>query len=260
MAKINVVLSGSGANFTVHIGALYALTKELAFDINSITCVSGGALIGGLVAAGISLEDLLDAVLRVDLRELIQPVPWWKRLFVKHFYETNKVAEYLKYLTGNCSIKECKYDIAIVTTDYMKCDRKIFTKNDDIELWRAILASMSVPILFPPVKWQGYILRDGAVVNNMPIDIATELFGEPVIGIKVVPPKTYIKPGSWKFELISLIDSFMTALDREHMEENADKVVFVKCGWQSFNFDIPIEVRRAQFEAGRQAVLRYYNK
>jgi NTE family protein len=52
----------------------------------------------------------------------------------------------------------------------------ILAKGD---LARAVRASMSIPVFFPPVSWQGRKLVDGLVVDNLPTDVA-KLFGAAV--------------------------------------------------------------------------------
>ena len=48
-------------------------------------------------------------------------------------------------------------------------------------LWRACRATTAVPGLCPPVFHQGDVLVDGAVLDNVPVDVASELEPGPLI-------------------------------------------------------------------------------
>ena len=55
---------------------------------------------------------------------------------------------------------------------------------------------MSIPLVFPPVDWEGRKLVDGLIVNNLPIDVA-KAFGAAVlvavdIGSPPLEPEDYV--------------------------------------------------------------------
>ena len=52
-------------------------------------------------------------------------------------------------------------------------------------LVRAMRASMAVPGVFTPVEWDGRILVDGGVVNNLPVDVVRAMGAEIVIAVDV---------------------------------------------------------------------------
>ena len=85
---------------------------------------------------------------------------------------------------------------ASVAVDLASGERVIFNRGP---VRRAVLASASIPAVFPPVKWRGHQLVDGAVLSLVPISAAYVLGADLVIAVDVSPilnrnPKVNKKP------------------------------------------------------------------
>jgi len=52
-------------------------------------------------------------------------------------------------------------------------------------LTTAIRASMSIPGLLAPVEWQGKLLVDGGIANNLPIDVVRDMGADIVIAVDI---------------------------------------------------------------------------
>ena len=57
--------------------------------------------------------------------------------------------------------------LVVVATDLKKGKIKYFKKG---ELWRTLIASCSIPVVFSPVKIKGTAYVDGGLLNNLPIE------------------------------------------------------------------------------------------
>ena len=57
--------------------------------------------------------------------------------------------------------------LVVVATDLKKEKIKYFKKG---ELWRTLIASCSIPVVFSPVKIKGTAYVDGGLLNNLPIE------------------------------------------------------------------------------------------
>ena len=56
------------------------------------------------------------------------------------------------------------------------------------DLARAVRASMSIPVFFPPVDWEGRKLVDGLVVDNLPTDVAKTFGAAVTVAIDISSP------------------------------------------------------------------------
>jgi NTE family protein len=59
---------------------------------------------------------------------------------------------------------------------------------DQGDLAAALRASMSVPGVFAPLEWQGQLLGDGGLVNNLPVDVARSMGVDVVIAVNIGTP------------------------------------------------------------------------
>src|SRR6202790_3421509 len=68
-----------------------------------------------------------------------------------------------------------------VATDLNTLSPVVFSKGS---VAQAIRASISIPGIFPPVKYNDHYLVDGAIVDNLPTDIAkTDLHSEAALAV-----------------------------------------------------------------------------
>ena len=82
---------------------------------------------------------------------------------------SNKKIELLlnKYLPK--TFEELEIPFYVWTVDTNNAEYKLFHEWD---LRKIVLGSMSIPGIFPPVKYDKYSLVDWGVLNNFPVDIA----------------------------------------------------------------------------------------
>ena len=72
-----------------------------------------------------------------------------------------------------------------VATDLEDGERVILSHGD---LARAVRASMSIPVFFPPVAWEGRMLVDGLVVDNLPTGVAKAFGAAVTVAIDISSP------------------------------------------------------------------------
>ena len=64
------------------------------------------------------------------------------------------------------------------------------------DLALAVRASLSIPVAFPPVEWEGRKLVDGLIVNNLPIDVAKTFGGSVLVAVDIGSP--LLKPEEYE--------------------------------------------------------------
>lgn len=211
--KIGLVLSGGGARGAAHIGVLKIL-EENRVPIDMIAGTSFGALVGGLYASGYSANELEDVLKNMDWQEaLSNSAPRLNRSFRRKedddgfliklklgikdgdlrlptgFVKPNNLRLTLRDLLGPATstghFDELPTPFRAVATDL---ETGLAVILDDGDLTSAMLASMAVPALFPPVKRDGHLLVDGGVSNNVPVDVARAMGADIVIVVDISTP------------------------------------------------------------------------
>jgi len=174
--RIGVILSSGGVRGVfAHTGFMRAL-QEMGIHYDAIAGCSAGAIVGGVLASGTSLDEWTQSLEKMTQQDFWQPDSLLKFL---HSHLLDKGRGYmglsptdpaLNFTTNNLSVKtfeECKvpfYSLAINLSDG---EKKVFSSG---ELAPRIVASAAVPILYEPVLIEGNLYSDGALIDFAPTD------------------------------------------------------------------------------------------
>ncbi len=212
--RIGLVLGGGGAAGVAHVGVVQAL-EDLGIRPDVIAGTSMGAIVGGLYAAGLTPEELQDAVTTIDWggifddksdRQLLHPLRRDSRLdpfsvqadlpvgvgeggieVDAGLIDAVKLSLTLRRLVarakGVSDFDDLPIPFRAIATDIVTGEAVVLGDGD---LAEAIRASMSIPALFPPVEIGGRLLVDGGVVNNLPVDVARAM-GADILIVSEIP-------------------------------------------------------------------------
>ncbi len=131
---------------------------------------------------------------------------------------------YLRNLIGEVCIEELPVKFACNAVDLIS-GREIIFENG--KLYKALRATMSLPILFEPTKIDDMLLLDGGVLNNAPVGIARNLDAHKVILVDVHKDIKEIPTEEIKntFQLLHRMVETMVAYTTEDKINRADLVI-----------------------------------
>jgi len=177
--SVGVVLSGGGARGFAHLGALAAL-REAGVLVDRVGGCSMGAVMAALVAQRRSHDEIVDACRRyfIDSKPLNDyTIP---RTALVH---GRKLRASLSEALGPGSIETLPMDFFCISADLIAADTVVHRSGP---LWKAVLASLSIPGLLPPVRMDGRLLVDGGILNNLPVDVMVDAGEGPVVAVDVM--------------------------------------------------------------------------
>jgi len=203
--KVALVLSGGAVRGVAHIGVIKAL-EDLGFEISAISGVSAGALVGAFYCAGYTPEDMLKIVKSKHWLRYIKP-----RLPKLGFFSLTDAKRFLKDYLEVERIEELKREFHICALDILSGNTLYFSEG---ELYEPLLGSCALPGIFEPVKFKNFLLLDGGITNNLPVE-PVQNKGLFIVGVDVNPTSTTGKPRSL---FAVLIRSFLLAV-----RSNADR-------------------------------------
>jgi NTE family protein len=209
--RVGLVLAGGGAKGGAHVGVLKVL-EEMHIPIDCIAGTSMGALVGGGYASGIPAAELEKFVVGIDWKAVVGGVGQrdlqtieQKRAGVTYsndiemglrdkrvilpagILNTSNIEDLLRSYVAAARAQADFDKLAIpyraVATD-MVSGKMVVLKNGDLAT--AMRASMAIPGAFAPVMTEQYILSDGGMVRNIPVDVARELCADVVIVVNLV--------------------------------------------------------------------------
>jgi NTE family protein len=201
MADYGLAMAGGGTRGAAHVGVLSAL-EEAGLLPDRVAGASAGSIVAGLYAAGMTIGDMRETVrwLSRHGRSLIDPDILGIALFLPQFLlgrETtlqglikgNRLQRFLCDLTDGMEIQGNCNGLLVPAVDVNSGDTVAFTNLFQAEIplsalrqehvkWERsgllcdiMMASSSVPAVFRPRQMNGFLLVDGGVTNNLPVDL-----------------------------------------------------------------------------------------
>jgi NTE family protein len=239
--KIGLALSGGGARGAAHVGVLRVLEEEHV-PVDYIAGTSMGAVIGGLYAAGVSVEGLERLLTEIDWADafddrirredrsfrrkrdddlyLVRAAPGigdtGEVKFPAGLVQGQKIDLLLKSFTSAVAqvhdFDQLHIPFRAVAADIVTGEAVTLGKGD---LATAIRASMSVPAVLAPVEIGGRLLVDGGVAENLPIDVVRSMGADIVIAVDVT---TELASREQLTSVLAIADQLTTMLTRRNSE------------------------------------------
>ncbi|MBN2265985.1 MAG: patatin-like phospholipase family protein [Candidatus Aminicenantes bacterium] len=257
-----LVLMGGGARGLAHVGVIRVLEKHgLVPDV--IAGTSMGALVGGLHAAGLSGRQLTDMLDGSGLEEALEGVKGFglfkrslnlfealmltdtKNRFIKKIGvdKSDAIEAYLKSCVGNVRIEDLPVKFLCNAVDLVSGREVMFTRG---KLARALRATMSLPLVFAPVRMRGMLLLDGGVLNSAPVEAARAAGAEVAVLVDVHRPVKKAKREDLKsaYQILQRTVEVAAAASFEERARRADFVLRVPVDLGVLNFDEPRRIAR----------------
>jgi len=209
--KVSLNLGGGGARGLAHLGVLRAL-NEIGVGFDFIVGVSMGALVGSIYAAYGDIDTaekhLIDHIHGEDFQESL--LGTWKAdsdysgdrrnilLKLNRIYKQTGLISRLLLAPGvlsdediqkavvpaipDVTFADLEIPFACVAVDIETGEARIFKKGP---IRQAVLASLSMPLVFPPVEIEGDLYVDGGVIDRVGVDSAESLGATKIIAVDV---------------------------------------------------------------------------
>lgn len=169
MREIDLICSGTGGTFLSMCGAYQAISDK-GFKVKRVACTSGSSLPMGLgYGLGLYPKEILDLCVATNIKKLIRFHPW-AILFRGSLFNTKNFHKWLRRITNNVTLKDlyCE-NFAVNAVDANTNESVVFNKHNapDMLLADAIMATTSIPGVFPPFRYKGRYWVDGGVDRNI---------------------------------------------------------------------------------------------
>jgi len=242
--KIGLALSGGGARGAAHVGVLRVL-EEQHVPVDFIAGTSIGAVIGGLYAAGVSVDVLERMLSEVDWTDtsndriqredrsfrrkrdddlyLVRAAPGisdrGEVRFPAGLVQGQKFDLLLRSFTAAVAqahdFDQLRIPFRAVAADIVTGEEVALGEGD---LATAIRASMAIPAVLAPVEINGRLLVDGGVAANLPIDVVRKMGADIVIAVDVT---TSLATREQLTSVLAIADQLTTLLTRRNSQAQA---------------------------------------
>ncbi|MEI7663680.1 MAG: patatin-like phospholipase family protein [Bacteroidota bacterium] len=161
MEKKLFVLSGGGCRGFAHLGAVKALQEKDIYPAE-ISGASSGAIAGAFLAGGVSPDEVKD----LFIENLKFSMLSWNG-FKMGLISMKNIRLFLEKNLPFKKFEDLPVPFYATATSFVDGTQHIFHNGDIID---AIIASSSIPVLFPPVVINGIPYVDGGLSGNLPIE------------------------------------------------------------------------------------------
>jgi NTE family protein len=185
MNKLGLALGGGAVLGAAHIGVLQAL-EERDLKPEFISGTSIGAFVASLYAFGFSVEKLKEIALELDWLDITS-----FKLSKMGILGNDRIGKLILDNLGKARIEESEIPLAIVSTDITNGEKIVLTEGP---LFKAVMASTCLPGIFIPVEWDGRLLVDGVLSENIPISPLRKMGAEDVIAVDLTTNRDFKRP------------------------------------------------------------------
>lgn len=210
--KICLVLSGGGARGAAHVGVIKVL-EELRIPVHCIAGTSMGALVGAAYSSGMTVAEMHETNAVITKELLFREQPPRSELSMRRKQDDynifvgpelgfnngrmqlpkgivtgvqlETVLRKLSRLKGYHNFDNLPIPYRAVATDLVTGEAVIFREG---ELANVMRASMSVPGAVAPAEYNGKMLVDGMLTQNLPVETARAMGADVIIAVNVGTP------------------------------------------------------------------------
>ena len=185
--KFGLALGGGSARGLAHVGVILTL-EAYHIPIDIIAGTSIGSVIGSLYAIGATIKQLEETALSIKKSKtlfMIDPT----------FPHSGLISgDRIEKMLNKFALKDKTFDdlnipFAAVATEIESGAEVIITHGKLID---AVRASISIPGIFTPVKYQDYYLVDGGLVNPVPADVVQAMGADIIIAVNLSKIDPYV--------------------------------------------------------------------
>jgi len=178
---ISVALGGGGSKGNAHIGVLRVLERE-GFKVRAIAGTSAGGMVACIYAAGYTPDEIEEEISKASRRKLYG----FGKSNAPAIFGLDGVAQVLKDMLGDRTFDDLEIPCAVTAVDIKARQEVVLREGRVVD---ALMATIAIPGVFPPCKWEDRMLVDGGVLDPVPVSVVRSITEEfPVVASVLSPP------------------------------------------------------------------------
>ncbi|MCK4994784.1 MAG: patatin-like phospholipase family protein [Candidatus Omnitrophica bacterium] len=260
--KVALALGGGGVRGLAHIGVIKALL-DVGVDIDMIAGTSMGAMIGAQYALNPNIHDIerrmMSMLDRKEVKAIEQLISGYspsdeKKLIINSLFSFVKqmvlvnvraikrwvfsgkdIAWLFDHLDIDTDFKKVKIPFCCTSVDLRTGEEVIISKGSVKE---AVLASASLPGVFPPVKSGKRLLVDGGIIGSVPVEAARAMGADVIIAVGVEAQVDYNKKLGNGLDIMFQGDAIRAWHLSDIRIKGADVIIYPEVGdisWATFS-------------------------
>ena len=173
--RVGLVFGAGSIKGYAHVGVLQVL-ERIGLEAECLAGTSIGSAIAATYALGNTPEQVAAMADEVGGSAFRLTIP------TSSLLSNAGLKEGVRKIGRNKRFEDLPRPLAVIAADIATGREVVFRQG---LLWPAVLASMSIPGVYPPVRIGRFTLVDGGVVNPVPTNVVSELGADVVIAVKL---------------------------------------------------------------------------
>ncbi|MGP1371562.1 MAG: patatin-like phospholipase family protein [Almyronema sp.] len=175
---LGLALGGGGARGWAHVGVLRAM-EEADIKVDYLAGNSIGALVGAVYVVGAlaQLESFADEASLETLVSLID-ISFPNLGLING----DQVQQFIRQYLSDYQIEEAAIPFRCVATNFLSKQEMIFQSGSMVD---AVRASISIPGIFAPFRYENAYLVDGGVVNPVPVSVVRAMGADAIVAVNL---------------------------------------------------------------------------
>jgi NTE family protein len=249
--RIGLVLEGGGALGLAHIGVIQWF-EEHHIPVSYVAGTSMGGLVGGVYATGHSPKEIETLIAGIDWDKVIRGKSSFQDLTYRRKQDAIDYPNSLEFglrhgvqfpegfNSGQAvglifdqialpyseikNFNDLPIPFGCVSTDLVTGKEEIFRTGS---LALALRSTMSLPGIFTPVREQDHIFADGALLDNLPVDVAQDMGADVTVAVHLQVKALDPKESMSTFGVLGRSLSVVIAANELRSMEKADVLISV---------------------------------
>lgn len=304
----NLVFEGGGTKGAAYVGCMNVMDDMgLLRPVKRVAGTSAGSITAALLACGSGSAGLASAIAETDFSSFVDDKGWIfrdiYRLFRHYGLHTADpfvavLKKYIKRYGGDSELTFAQLDqkiadnpdgpfkhLTVVASNLTRQRAQVFDakRSPNLPIWKAVRASMSIPVIFEPFKINGDFHVDGGLSWIYPIDVYDKTIVEKdgdvihdrnpnTLGfyleeqdlVKKGPEFNphNVKINSLKSFVLAMVDYMMTTANSKHLHpDDVSRTIFIDdLGVSGTSFSTSKEMIQKLIESGTKATKTYFAK
>jgi predicted acylesterase/phospholipase RssA len=176
--SVGMVMAGGGARGFAHIGVLQEFAAA-GIHVDRVAGSSIGSIVAGAFATGMDAATLHE----VCYDDFVRGNPIGDYTFPSvSLIKGRRTRSMLRHRLGGREIQALPRLFRCMSVDLLG---RAPLEHRSGDLAEAISASVSIPVVFPPMRYGDRLLVDGGVLDNLPVRLLTERDEGPIVAVNI---------------------------------------------------------------------------
>jgi NTE family protein len=200
--KRALVLSGGGGRGAYECG-VYKYLEEIGWEPDILVGTSIGAINAAAIASGRSAAELEAAWLATRTKDIQR---FWRLKPWKSVYDTSPWRETLHRYVDFDALPATDKRLLVATTELETGQLRIFDNQETTLTPDHVLASCSIPLVYPWTKVEDRHYWDGAVMANTPLAGAIDAGADEIVVVLLSPiGERHMEPPRWPWHALTVV-------------------------------------------------------